>query len=102
MDEEGEVRGLQPWDGADVRINGGFFILRPQIFDYMQEGEELVMQPFQRLAAESKLMAYKHDGFWRSMDTLKDRQVLEDMVEQGNMPWCFDNFSQKKKQKVKL
>jgi NDP-sugar pyrophosphorylase family protein len=46
-------------------------------------------------------MAYKHDGFWRSMDTLKDRQVLEDMVEQGNMPWRLNNNGLTKKQNLK-
>jgi glucose-1-phosphate cytidylyltransferase len=53
----------------------------------MREGEELVLEPFSRLIAEDQLMAIKHEGFWRSMDTLKDKQVLEDMVEQGKMPW---------------
>ena len=53
----------------------------------MREGEELVLEPFQRLIEDEQLMAYKHEGFWRSMDTLRDRQVLEDMVEQGEMPW---------------
>ena len=53
----------------------------------MREGEELVVEPFRRLIAENQLMAYKHEGFWRSMDTLRDRQTLEDMVEQGKMPW---------------
>ena len=53
-----------------------------EIFDYMREGEELVLEPFSRLIDDNQLMAYKHEGFWRSMDTLRDRQVLEDMVEQ--------------------
>ena len=67
--------------------------LRPEIFDYMQEGEELVIEPFSRLIAEDQLMAYKHDGFWRCMDTLKDRQVLEEMVERGDMPWRIGEVS---------
>jgi glucose-1-phosphate cytidylyltransferase len=53
----------------------------------MREGEELVLEPFNRLIRDDKLMAYKHEGFWRSMDTLKDRQILEDLVEHGKMPW---------------
>jgi glucose-1-phosphate cytidylyltransferase len=53
----------------------------------MREGEELVVEPFKRLIAEDQLMAYKYDGFFRSMDTLRDRQVLEDMFEKGVMPW---------------
>ncbi|WOJ91245.1 glucose-1-phosphate cytidylyltransferase [Methylocapsa polymorpha] len=87
MDSEGSVRGMRTWERADFWINGGYFLLRPQVFEYMREGEELVVEPFQRLADANQLMAYKHEGFWRSMDTLRDRQVLEDMVEQGNMPW---------------
>jgi glucose-1-phosphate cytidylyltransferase len=102
MDDEGGVQGTRPWDRADVWINGGYFLLRRQVFDYMQEGEELVMEPFQRLAAANKLMAYKHEGFWRSMDTLKDRQVLEDMVEQGKMPWRLHNNGLTIKQNFKL
>jgi glucose-1-phosphate cytidylyltransferase len=87
MDEEGVVRGMQSWDRSDIWINGGYFLLKPKIFEYMREGEELVVEPFTRLAADNQLMAYRHKGFWRSMDTLKDRQALEDMVEHGNMPW---------------
>jgi glucose-1-phosphate cytidylyltransferase len=62
-------------------------VFRPEIFDYMREGEELVEAPFQRLIETDELLCFKHEGFWRPMDTLKDKQVLEDLVEQGNMPW---------------
>jgi glucose-1-phosphate cytidylyltransferase len=62
-----------------MRINGGFFVLRREIFDYMNDGEELVQEPFQRLAAERRLLAYKYDGFWACMDTFKEKQLLEDM-----------------------
>ncbi len=85
--EDGRVREFRSSDRADIWINGGYFLLRREIFDYMNEGEELVNEPFSRLIAADKLIAYKHEGFWRSMDTLKDRQVLEEMVEQGRMPW---------------
>lgn len=97
MDNDGAVRSITGWEKADIRINGGYFLLRPQIFEYMREGEELVIEPFQRLIEANQLMAYRHDGFWRSMDTLKDRQVLEDMVEQGYMPWRQDNDGLTKK-----
>lgn len=73
---------------SDIWINGGYFLFKPEIFDYMHEGEELVIEPFERLIEAGQLVAYKHDGFWRAMDTLKDKQKLEDMVEQGNMPWA--------------
>jgi glucose-1-phosphate cytidylyltransferase len=84
---DGSVREFITSDRSEVWINGGYFIMTPKIFDYMNEGEELVVEPFQRLIAENKLMAYRYNGFWRSMDTLRDRQVLEDMVERGEMPW---------------
>ena len=61
--------------------------LRSAIFDYLQEGEELVEAPFRRLIEADQLIAFKHEGFWRPMDTLKDKEVLEDMVEKGSMPW---------------
>ena len=72
---------------ADVRINGGFFVLEQGIFDYMEPGDELVVEPFERLMKESRLYAYRHDGFWAGMDTFKDRQTLEDLFQSGNAPW---------------
>ncbi len=87
MGEDGSVAAFHSSDRSDIWINGGYFIMRPEIFDYMREGEELVLEPFSRLIAEDKLMAYRHESFWRSMDTLRDRQTLEDLVEQGEMPW---------------
>jgi glucose-1-phosphate cytidylyltransferase len=85
--EDGHVREFRSSQTSDIWINGGYFVFRPEIFDYMQEGEELVLEPFKRLIEADKLMAYKHEAFWRSMDTLRDWQVLEDMVEKGDMPW---------------
>jgi len=82
-----QVSKMTPAANSDLWINGGFFIFRREIFDYMRPGEELVIEPFARLIKEGQLLAYKHTGFWRSMDTLRDRQVLEEMVEQGHMPW---------------
>ncbi|MDQ6948847.1 MAG: glucose-1-phosphate cytidylyltransferase, partial [Actinomycetota bacterium] len=68
-------------------INGGYFIFRRAIFDYMREGEELVEEPFQRLIADRQLMAYRYDGFWAAMDTFKDRQQLEALHQSGRPPW---------------
>lgn len=84
---DGSVRQFVTSDRSDIWINGGYFIMRPEIFDFMREGEELVIEPFRRLIEADQLMAYKHTGFWRSMDTLRDWQSLEDMVEKGDMPW---------------
>jgi glucose-1-phosphate cytidylyltransferase len=86
---DGRVRELRTSDRSDIWINGGYFLLRREIFDYMRDGEELVQEPFQRLISSDLLMAYRHERFFRAMDTLKDRQILEDMVEQGKMPWCL-------------
>lgn len=85
--EDGVVREFRSSQRSDIWINGGYFLLRREIFDYMNEGEELVLEPFSRLIETDQLIAYKHEGFWRSMDTLRDRQVLEEMVEQGRVPW---------------
>ncbi len=97
IDTHGNVRELCSSDCSDFWINGGYFLFRREIFDYMKEGEELVLEPFRRLIEADKLMAFKHEGFWRAMDTLKDRQILEDMVEHGKMPWCLDSKRTKKK-----
>ena len=88
---DGRVKGIRTSQQMDMWINGGYFILRPEIFDYMSDGEELVEQPFRRLIEKDLLMAYQHEGFWRAMDTLKDKQVFEDMVEHGRMPWRLGN-----------
>jgi glucose-1-phosphate cytidylyltransferase len=81
------VRRFRSSQQAEIWINGGYFIFRKEIFDYSEDGEELVLEPFDRLIKEGRLMAYKYEGFWRAMDTLRDRQVLEEMVERGEMPW---------------
>jgi glucose-1-phosphate cytidylyltransferase len=87
MKMDGRVSAIRATREADLWINGGGFIFRSQIFDYLRDGEELVEEPFQRLIEDDQLLAFKHDGFWRPMDTLKDKEVLEDLVERGRMPW---------------
>ena len=81
------MREFRTSDRSEIWINGGYFLFRKGIFDYMREGEELVIEPFGRLIDDNQLMAYKHESFWRSMDTLRDRQTLEDLIEQGKTPW---------------
>jgi glucose-1-phosphate cytidylyltransferase len=83
----GTVKKFLTSDNSEIWINGGFFVFRREIFDYMNDGEELVVEPFHRLMAENQLMAYRHTGFWRSMDTLRDRQALEEIMEKGMLPW---------------
>jgi glucose-1-phosphate cytidylyltransferase len=87
FDAQGSVRRIQSSHESEIWINGGYFIFRNEIFNYIGDGEELVIEPFSRLIKDQALMAYKYEGFWRAMDTLRDRQLLEDMVERGEMPW---------------
>ncbi len=86
-DADHTVTKLQAVARSAVRINGGFFVFRQVIFDHIRDGEDLVLEPFERLIAKRQLLAYPFDGFWRNMDTFKDRQDLDDMVSQGRTPW---------------
>jgi glucose-1-phosphate cytidylyltransferase len=86
-DSSGLVTAIDDVVQADAWINGGFFVLRRTIFDYMRPGEELVVEPFQRLIAEQKLATHAYDGFWRCVDTFKDLQALEHLYAKGNVPW---------------
>lgn len=83
---EGMVSEIRPLTHTDTWINGGFFVLRREIFRYMQPGEELVRQPFQRLIERKTLLAYKYSGFWECMDTFKDKQRLDEL-NLGSAPW---------------
>jgi glucose-1-phosphate cytidylyltransferase len=81
------VDSIQHLSNSGLYINGGYFIFRKQIFDYIRDGEELVEEPFRRLIKEGLLGAYRHDGFWMPMDTFKDKQILDDMYARGVAPW---------------
>lgn len=72
---------------ADFWINGGYFCMRPSIFDHMRDGEELVEAPFQRLVEARKLVAYRYKGFWQQMDTFKDKITYDRMEGRGDCPW---------------
>ena len=69
-------------------VNGGFFVMEPQVLDYI-EGDETVLErePLERLAREGQLVAYRHDDFWQSMDTLRDVRLLQQLWESGAAPW---------------
>lgn len=86
-DASGLVTAVENITATDYWINAGFFCLRPQIFDYMRDGEELVEQPFGRLIAEKKLFALKYRGFWAALDTFKDKITLDRMEARGDCPW---------------
>jgi glucose-1-phosphate cytidylyltransferase len=81
------VSGIDAINNGSVRINGGFFIFKKKIFDYIRDKEELVDGPFHRLVEEGQLIAYPYDGFWATMDTFKDKQHLENLCETGIAPW---------------
>ncbi len=87
IDENDIVKDIYPMRTSNIWINGGFFVLHREIFNYMEYGEELVEEPFRRLIHEKKLMAYPYKGFWASMDTFRDKQMLDNMYQQGNTPW---------------
>ncbi len=84
---DSKVTGIVPVRDTNVMINGGYFIFRKEIFDHIHEGEELVEQPFARLIRDKQLIGYTRECFWYSMDTFKDKQVLDDLYARGNAPW---------------
>lgn len=76
--------GEQGW------INGGFFVLSPKVFDYL-DGDQTIWEqdPLQNLASDGQLRAYRHDGFWQAMDTLRDQHALEALWNSGEAPWKY-------------
>lgn len=74
--------------GDGAWINGGFFVLEPGVFDYI-DGDSSVWErePMQRMAADGKMAAYRHSGYWQNMDTLRDKTVLEEMWHSASPPW---------------
>jgi glucose-1-phosphate cytidylyltransferase len=88
LDTDDAVASVQEVHRAGLWINGGFFVLRNEIFAVLEPGNELVNEPFQRLIARGDLMAYRHEGFWVGMDTFKERQLLDDLWSRGTAPWA--------------
>lgn len=81
------VKAIETSVDSGIKINGGYFVFHREIFDYIEEGEELVDEPFQRLIANEQLLAFPWDGFWAPMDTFKDKQTLEGLAQAGSAPW---------------
>lgn len=74
--------------GDGVWINGGFFVLEPEVFDYIQDENTIwEREPLEKLAKENQISAFKHYDFWQPLDTLRDKNVLEDLWNSGNAPW---------------
>jgi glucose-1-phosphate cytidylyltransferase len=86
-DAQGCVKSILPISQSRTRINGGYFVFKRTIFDYIQTGEDLVNEPFQRLIEKNELLAYNYDGFWITMDTFKDKQKLDDLASTGKAQW---------------
>jgi glucose-1-phosphate cytidylyltransferase len=87
--ENSQVKGFQEKIQGDGRwINGGFFVMEPKVFDYI-EGDQTVLEkePLEKLANDGQLMAYKHKGFWHCMDTLRDKNNLEQLWNSDQAPW---------------
>jgi glucose-1-phosphate cytidylyltransferase len=84
---DGLVREIKTMGQTDIRINGGYFVFKRSIFEYINDGEELVREPFHRLIETQNLLGYLYDGFWKSMDTFKEKQELDDLASEGNAPW---------------
>ena len=87
VDEAGRVTGTKPISESGTWINGGYFVFKQEIFDYMQPGEELVEKPFLRLIEADELVAHRFRGFWAPMDTFKDKQRLDELHASGAAPW---------------
>lgn len=85
--DDGFVEAVRPVESAPVWINGGFLTLRQEIFDAIEPGEELVEEPFSRLVAQRKLFGYRYTGFWKAMDTLKDKLSYDELHSSGIRPW---------------
>jgi glucose-1-phosphate cytidylyltransferase len=86
MNEGGRVERIEPVRESGLLVNGGFYVFRPKIFDYIQDGDDLVGPPFERLIAEDQLLGYRYDRFW-CMDTFKEQQELSDLCARGEAPW---------------
>jgi glucose-1-phosphate cytidylyltransferase len=86
-DKNGSVTSIRNIAESGIRVNGGFFVLRNEIFDFIEPGDELVVEPFRRLMKARRLIAYPYDGFWQAMDTAKDRARIDGLHDAGNPPW---------------
>lgn len=85
--ENGIVNRIGSMSGPELLVNGGFFVMKNRVFDYINDGDELVEEPFQRLIAEKQLFSYEYHGFWRAMDTFKDKITFDEMHDRGDRPW---------------
>jgi len=91
----GAVRSFQEKPQVSTgRINGGFFVFEPEVFDYLDDSEDCVLErgPLQRLADAGQMAAYRHEGFWMPMDTPREHSRLNEIWARGAAPWCPDQL----------
>jgi glucose-1-phosphate cytidylyltransferase len=86
-DEDNNLERLELVASSPLRVNAGFFVFKREIFDYIEPGDELVDEPFSRLIAERQILSVPYDGFWRNMDTFKDKVMLDEIEATGKAPW---------------
>jgi glucose-1-phosphate cytidylyltransferase len=89
MNEDGSVRSIKCMKDSNICVNGGYFVLRNDVFRYIKPGEELVYEPLQRMISEGKVWSHRYDGFWQCMDTFRDKQILDELEASGKAPWCL-------------
>jgi glucose-1-phosphate cytidylyltransferase len=89
LTDEGCVRDIKTMKDSGIWVNGGYFVLRKEVFRYINPGEELIYEPFQRMIKEGKVWSQRYPGFWQCMDTFRDKQILDELEASGSAPWCL-------------
>jgi glucose-1-phosphate cytidylyltransferase len=89
LDDGGVVKGFQEKPKGDGSwINAGFFVMQPEVFDFIENDDTVLeKEPLEQLSKKGELLAYKHEGFWQPMDTLRDKTQLEELWRTGRAPW---------------
>ena len=89
LDDKSQIHGFQEKPKGDGNwINAGFFVMQPEVFDYLEgDATFLEREPMEQLARDGQLMAFKHDGFWQPMDTMRDKSHLDELWKSGSAPW---------------
>ena len=90
LNEQNQVLSFQEKPKGDgAWINAGFFVCQPEVFDFIPDGEQIIFErePLEGLATAGQLQTYKHEGFWKPMDTQRDKTQLENLIENGKAPW---------------
>ena len=87
--EDGLITQIIPMQDLRQWENGGYFVFRPEIFDHLYEGEDLVEDAIVRLVPQAQVLAYPYKGYWSPANTVKERAQLEEMYQRGDCPWMI-------------